>query len=182
VVRAAAQRQSRTFRCTFEVSANIEQQFPPGRIEISAFVAEGFENTRVDAVYVSIPEHAGEVHETRAFDDGSVVLDLDATGCPIGVELTTTRRGWTELPEFNRYARESASRLPAVMAVTALGLARRYELALVDAMATVRAVARQLADQGVRVQLDEVRVREALVEQVREEPTFRGWRPELVSA
>lgn len=177
----AAPRQSRTFRVPFEIPPDLKQGVPGGRIEITAFVAEDFLRARVDTVYVSIPEHGSQVHESKVFDDGAVVLDLDSKGRPLGAELTTVMKGLGELPEFARYALSGTDRLPGIMVVSALRLARRYDLALVDSMATMRALVRQLADQGIQFQIDELRIREAMVELVQSEQASR-WQPELVSA
>lgn len=185
MVKAAPPRQSRTFRVAFEIPPDLEERLPGGKIEITAFVAENFLRARVDTVYVSIPEHGSQVATTKTFDDGAVVLDTDANGRPLGIELTTVTKGLPELPEFARYAHQQASKhcdkIPAVMVVTALRLARRYDLALIDSMATMRALAGQLADKGVTFQIDEVRIREAMVEVVQHEQG-RRWMPELISA
>ncbi len=155
-----------TFRTTFQVAADPEQGVPAGRIEVSSFVAPDLSRARVDAVYVALPEHGSQVARSKSFDDGAVVLDLDAQGRPTGVELTTTRKGILELTEFCRHAR--TDRVSNVLVVTALGVARQLEVALAGGVALMRDVAAQAAEQGLTFKVDQVRVTQALFRQTQE--------------
>lgn len=179
----ATPRQSQAFRSTFELPPDLEQRVPGGRVEVTAFFPRDFGAPRVDAVYVSIPEFGSRVHGTKQFDDGAVVLDFDPKGRVMGAELTTTRRPLPELREFGRYALERSDHIAAVMIVTALDLGRRFELALVDSTATVRAVLRQLDERGISFQVDDMRIRDVVVDLVRTEPAATRWQhAELATA
>jgi uncharacterized protein YuzE len=175
----ASPEKSQAFRVHFELPPDLQQKVPAGRVEVTAFFPRDLERRpQVDTVYVTIPEHGTKVHTTRHFDDASVVLDFDAQGRVLGAELTTTRSAIQELPEFVRYVQGEDDPLAGVMIVTALNLGRQFELALVHSVATVRAILRQLAEQGVSFELDHVRVREEVVATVKAEPAARSWRSE----
>ncbi len=168
MVKAAEPRKSRSYRCAFDIPADRQQGFPAGRIEVTCSVAEDRLHARVDTVYVSVPGHAGQVADTKTFDDGAVVVDLDVDGRPVGIELTTVVPGLQELAQLRRYAR---NRFVAAMVVTALGVGRRFDVALVDSMTTLRAVAEQLGAKAVKI--DQLRIREELVELVQKEQASR---------
>lgn len=169
MVKAAEPRKSRSYRCAFDIPADAKQGLPAGRVELTCFVAEAELRARVDTVYVSLPGRAGPVSETKAFDDAAVVVDLGADGRALGVELTTVAAGITELAQLRRYARKD--RFVEVMVATALQLGRRFDLALVDSMATLRSVADQLGAKAVKI--DQLRIREELVELVQKEQASR---------
>jgi uncharacterized protein YuzE len=173
VISPATYRDTRSFRSAFNVRRSPEHGLPSGKIEISAFVAEGFVQAHVDAAYVALSDRAREVHESRPFDDGAVVLDFDSKGRIVGAELTTMLNGLADLKEFLRYAKDNPA--ARVMVITALNIGRRFEIALVDAAATARAITQQIAAQGVTFRINDVQIRESLVQLVQQEPASARW-------
>lgn len=181
MISPATYRDTRSFRCAFNVRRSTEHGLPTGKIEISAFIAEGFAQAHVDTAYVALSErHPRSVHESRAFDDGAVVLDFDTKGRIVGAELTTMLNGLMELPEFARYATKDSA--AGVMVATALNIGRRFEIALVDAAATARAILQQMTAKGVTFTIDDVQLRESLVELVQREPASNRWQREAIPA
>ncbi len=100
MIKASEDRQS--FEIKRHLSPDLDRRLPAADVMITFYLAPDGK-VRLMAGYLRLAG-AGEVAETRQFDDGSVMVDLDQTGRPFGVEYLTGK-GPKDLPEFAAYVR-----------------------------------------------------------------------------
>jgi uncharacterized protein YuzE len=139
VIKASEDR--RSFEVKRQLTADPARKLPSAEVLIT-FHSTAAGEVRLMAEYIQL-QGAGDVAETRDFDDGMVTVDLDAQGRLAGIEYLSGR-GPKELPEFAAYVRASGNH---VMRAAATELLFNWRLAEALIRLVGRASAEGLLDQ-----------------------------------